>query len=251
MNIPKKDIVQKFFDKNSAIYPSHFDLKSKSGTTFNFNKRLEIIIKISSNFSGKLLDCAVGDGKIAASVIQNQNFSEATLVDISANMLELSKYNCQMSDSTVNINYINSDIFEFLRNSKEQYNLIICSGLIAHISNPIELLKLLQTVLCTDGGIILQTTLLDSLVTKIVKAITEEKYFKDNGYQINYYTTRDIENICESSSLEIGSCERFSIGLQFLDRFIFPKLNYFMESQLGIFSKYIGSESIYLLRRKS
>ena len=136
MNISKKDVVHDFFEKTAAIYSGYFDLKSKSGTTFNFNKRLEIINKMSSDFSGKLLDCAVGDGKITASIISNQKFSEATCVDLSANMLELCKYNCQMFESNVNIDYINSDIFQFLNNSEKQYNLIICSGLIAHISNP-------------------------------------------------------------------------------------------------------------------
>lgn len=251
MNISKKDIVQDFFEKTAPIYSGYFDLKSKSGTTFNFNKRLEIINKMSSDFSGKLLDCAVGDGKISASLISNQNFSEATFVDLSANMLELCKNNCRIFESNVNLNYINSDIFEFLNNSDKRYNLIICSGLIAHISNPIELLQLLHNSLCLGGGIILQTTLLDSFMTKLVKLLTEEKYFRENGYRINYYTDKDIENICKSSSLEVEKRVKFSIGLQFLDRFISPKFNYFMESNLDIFSRYLGSESIYLLRRKS
>ncbi|MBD2201171.1 methyltransferase domain-containing protein [Calothrix sp. FACHB-1219] len=248
----QKTVIQNFFNKTSAIYSNYFDMEKKSGTIFNFNKRREIITELSSQFSGRLLDCAVGDGKITANVIQSDNFEEVTLVDISGKMLELAYNNCKNNFSNlINIKCFNLDIFEFIENtsSAQEYDLIICSGLIAHIPNTLELLKSLTNLLSKDGRIILQTTLLDHPTTQAVKLLTEKRYFQKNGYKILYYKTKDIVKICQEANLKIESMEKFSIGCQFLDNILPPQWNFSIEARFEKLSKYIGSEAIYLLRK--
>lgn len=246
----QKYVIQNFFDKTSAIYSDYFDSEKKSGKTFNFNKRLEIILQLSSQSSGRLLDCAVGDGKITANVIQSHNFTEVTLVDLSSKMLELAYNNCKdKAAKRINIESFNLDIFEFVHDQAvcKEYDLIICSGLIAHIPNTLELLQSLRKLLSSDGRIILQTTLLNHPVTQIVKLLTQKQYLQRNGYQITYYTSNDIVKLCQAANLQIESVQKFSLGCQFLDNILPPSWNYTLESLLANLSKYIGSEAIYLL----
>lgn len=246
----QKYVIEKFFDRTSEIYSDYFDSEKKSGKTFNFNKRLEIILQLSSQSSGRLLDCAVGDGKITASVIQSHNFTEVTLVDLSSKMLELAYNNCKdKAAKHINIESFNLDIFEFVQDQAvcKEYDLIICSGLIAHIPNTLELLQSLRKLLSSDGRIILQTTLLNHPVTQIVKLLTQKQYLQRNGYQITYYTSNDIVKLCQAANLQIESVQKFSLGCQFLDNILPPSWNYTLESLLANLSKYIGSEAIYLL----
>lgn len=248
----QKHIIENFFDRTSEIYSDYFDLENKSGKSFNFNKRLEIILKLSSQSSGRLLDCAVGDGKITANVIQSHKFTEVTLVDLSSKMLELADNNCQKQvTNDINIQSFNLDIFEFVQNQAvhQEYDLIICSGLIAHIPNTLELLQSLRKLLSSNGRIIIQTTLLDHPVTQIVKLLTQKQYLQRNGYQIIYYTYNDIIKLCQAADLQIESVQKFSLGCQFLDNILPPTWNYALESLLANLSKYIGSEAIYFLSK--
>ncbi|MEA5620807.1 class I SAM-dependent methyltransferase [Cronbergia sp. UHCC 0137] len=249
----QKSVIQSFFDKTSVIYSDYFNLENKSGTTFNFNKRMEIINQLSSHVSGRLLDCAVGDGKITSNIIQSNKFVEVTLVDISAKMLELAYNNCKnqfINEATIEC--FNLDIFDFVQNQaiNRQYDLIICSGLIAHIPNSLKLLKSLKDLLSNNGKIILQTTLLDHPVTQIVKLLTQKQYFKRNGYKISYYTHGDIVRLCQAANFHIESVEKFSMGCQFLDNILPPSWNYSLESRFESLSKYMGSEAIYLLNKE-
>lgn len=248
-----KSVIQSFFDKTSVIYSDYFDLENKSGKSFNFNKRMEIISQLSAQSSGRLLDCAVGDGKITAKIIQSHKFNEVTLVDISSKMLELAYNNCKsQSVNELNIQCFNLDIFEFVQHQalNKEYDLIICSGLIAHIPNALELLKSLRNLLSTDGRIILQTTLLDHPITQLVKLLTQKQYFMRTGYQITYYTSSDIVRICQEAHFQIESVKKFSIGCQFLDNILPPRWNYSLESIFEKPSKYIGSEAIYLISKQ-
>jgi 2-polyprenyl-3-methyl-5-hydroxy-6-metoxy-1,4-benzoquinol methylase len=248
----KKYVIQKFFDKTAAIYSDYFDLEKKSGKTFNFNKRMEIITQLSSQCSERLLDCAVGDGKITANVIQSHNFTEVTLVDLSSKMLELAYNNCKnQAAKDVNIQSFNLDIFDFVQHQavNQEYDLIICSGLIAHIPNTLELLQSLRKLLSRNGRIILQTTLLDHPVTKIVKLLTQKQYLQRNGYPITYYTCNDIVKLCQTANLQIQSMQKFSLGCQFLDNRLPPRWNYTLESLLEKPSEYIGTEAIYLVSK--
>ncbi len=212
--------------------------------------KLEIIKSLSVKSSGTLLDCAVGDGQITAQVISSNQFTRVVLVDISEKMLEIAKDNCQVSIAReLNLETTHSDIYEFLESSEsDSYDLIICSGLIAHISDALKLFKLLHKALSPNGRIILQSTLLDSPITAIVKTLTEKDYYAKNGYMINYYKHKDIIQLCDQANLEIDSWQRFSMGLQFLDNKLPPKLNHFLENILGSIAKFSGTEAIYLLK---
>lgn len=244
-----------FFDQVSLIYSSYFDLSRRSGTTFNFNRRLQLVAKLATPCSGSMLDCASGDGTITACALQVGNFHRATLVDLSASMLQLTQQTCNplVQGKQLTLQYYNMDIVEFLKVEppQETYDLIICSGLIAHIDNSEELLKLLQKRLSISGKIILQTTLLDNFVIRLVRVLTAETFFQRNGYYIKYYTTQDIQRLCQCSGLKVDSVERFSVGMQFLDRFLPPTWNYTIENHLISFAKLMGSEALYLLSRSS
>ncbi|MBD2150290.1 MAG: class I SAM-dependent methyltransferase [Pseudanabaenaceae cyanobacterium bins.39] len=252
MNDKKEVIVQKFFDKTSSIYSQYFDKQNKSGKTYNFNKRLDIISSMSANLSGSVLDCAVGDGQITAQIIKFGKFSRVVLVDISEKMLELARENCQsVVENDLVLETVHADVYDFLESDRaDTYDLIICSGLIAHISDAPRLLQLMHKVLSPNGKIILQSTLLDNPVTAIVKYLTEKSYYAKNGYMIKYYRHKDLLQLCDLANLEIESYRKFSMGLQFLDNRLPPKLNYFLEIFLESIARFVGSEAIYLLGNK-
>ncbi|NEQ63566.1 MAG: class I SAM-dependent methyltransferase [Moorea sp. SIO4A1] len=243
-------LIQNFFDETAAIYPTYFDLVNKTGTSFNFNKRMQIIGHLVAGSTGRLLDCAVGDGRVTAYALECGQFTEAILVDLSPKMLKLAQGVCQGSTNTgIGIQYLNSDIFDFAQSQNSLFDIIICSGLIAHLNNPADLLDTLGRILSPNGKIILQTTLLDHPVTWLVKQLTADKFLKNNGYKISYYTSHKIAALCKETALRIERVEKFSMGLQFLDRVLPSTWNYYLESRLDTIAQSMGSEAIYVLGR--
>ena len=235
--------VQTFFDKESEIYFKHF-YKNKSSKNFIFNKRKEIVLSQIKNNYGNILDIAAGSGEISSSIIDNNNFNEITLIDISKKMLNLAKIKI---NSRKNINFINDDFFNY--EFKNKFDYVISLGILAHISNTDDFFKKISDFSKKDSKIVLQSSLEDFLTNKINKIFFSKRYFKKNDYRINFIKEGELKNYFKKYGFEIIFEQKYSLSIPILDNYI-PTFNFYIEK---IFEKIFpnkGSEVIYILKKK-
>ena len=124
----------------------------------NSSDRIVVRANVVKQFLGcvenvNILDIGCGDGSLSLPLL---NFSNTiTFVDISDKMLEQVKRQVpqQLLSNTTFIN----DSFDAINNSN-QFDVIICVGVIAHVPVVDELFKKIATVLKPNGLLILETT---------------------------------------------------------------------------------------------
>jgi SAM-dependent methyltransferase len=241
--------VEKLFSETAAEYSSFF-LPKRTGVSFGFRQRLANSLELCAGMSGSLLDCAVGPGEVAAAILDKGQFGRAVLLDLSPRVLGFAQ--CRIDQvlgghRLAAIEFVCADIFRFAaENSRERFQLILCLGLIAHTGRLPELLAALRGLLAAGGVILLQTTLLDHLGVRVVRALTKNRYFRRHGYEISYYRQADILHAALSSGLTVAASRRYAARVPFGDG-VWPWANYWCEMVLRPWARSHGAEALFLL----
>jgi len=238
------DPVAAYFDKHAETHKRQF-VGSGSGASFYFQTRLKLACELAGASTGRLLDCAAGSGEITCALLESGRFPHATIVDISPAMLQIAKELLTSQITNAELEFIKSDVFTF-RPSDSNFDLILCLGLIAHVGRLDILLPHLKSMLAPGGRIILQTTLTDHVGARIVRALTTRRELAKRGYDISWYSQRDIADACRGAGLRIVEMRRHSLGIPFGDRF-WPWANFQLETRLRNWSCRHGADAIYLL----
>ena len=238
------DPVAAYFDKHAETHKRQF-VGSGSGASFYFQTRLKLACELAGASTGRLLDCAAGSGEITCALLESGRFPHATIVDISPAMLQIAKELLTSQITNAELEFIKSDVFTF-RPSDSNFDLILCLGLIAHVGRLDILLPHLKSMLAPGGRIILQTTLTDHVGARIVRALTTRRELAKRGYDISWYSQRDIADACRGAGLRIVEMRRHSLGIPFGDRF-WPWANFQLETRLRNWSCRHGADALYLL----
>ena len=245
-------VVAQFFTRQSADYAGLFR-PQKTGAHFNFSRRLELAQEFGAGFSGSLLDCATGPGEISCEVLRAGDFTQATLVDISAAMLTACQQRLdeQLQGSKLAKRFVNASVFDFaVAPDAGRHDLILCLGLIAHTGRLTELLRLLAFRLKPGGAVLLQSTLLDHWGSRVVRFLTQDRYHRQHGYRMTWFQRADIVKSVAEAGLEIFAESRFAVGLPFGDR-VWARGNYELEERCQNWASRHGSEALFLLKLKA
>ena len=238
------DPVATYFDKLPETHKRQFE-KRASGANFNFQQRLTLACELGSASSGRLLDCAAGTGEITCALLRSGRFTHATVVDVSATMLQSAKELLTSQITNAELEFVQSDVFNF-EPSDSRFDLILCLGLIAHTGRLDILLPHLKSMLTSGGRIILQTTLTDHLGTRIVRAVSSRSELVQRGYRISWFSQRNISDACDGAGLRILATRRHGFGVPFGDR-LWPWANFQLETRLAKWASRHGADAIYLL----
>lgn len=238
------DPVATYFDKLPETHKRQFEERA-SGANFNFKQRLKLACELGDASSGRLLDCAAGTGEITCALLKSGRFNYATVVDVSATMLQSAKGLLTSQIKNAEIEFVQSDMFSF-KPSDSRFDLILCLGLIAHTGRLDILLPHLKSMLTSGGRIILQTTLTDHLGTRIVRALTWPSELARRGYRISWFSQRNICDACNRAGLRILATLRHGMGVPFGDR-LWPWANFQLENRLEKWARRHGADAIYLL----
>jgi ubiquinone/menaquinone biosynthesis C-methylase UbiE len=240
----RNDPVAAYFDKLPETHKRQFEERA-SGANFNFQQRLKLACELGGASSGRLLDCAAGTGEITCALLRSGRFNHATVIDVSATMLQSAKELLASQIKNAEIELVQSDVFNF-KPSDSRFDLILCLGLIAHTGRLDILLSHLKSMLRPDGRIILQTTLTDHLGTRIVRALTSRSELARRGYRLSWFSQGNISDTCDRAGLRILATRRHSLGVPFGDR-LWPWVNFQLETRLKNWASRHGADAIYLL----
>lgn len=240
--------------QNSKTVKAHFDLLSpkykenfserKSGKSYGFRTRLELVKDLLDKASGSILDCACGTGEITAVALLTGEFKIGVIADISENMLDTARILISGIKSDTDINYCNVDIFKYKPEKDLKFDVILCLGLIAHTGALGDLLLHLKSMLTPGGKIILQSSLAEHWGVGLGRILGKKRYKQLHGYEINYYEISDIKREVELSGLIISDVKRYCFGFPYGDRLL-GKGNYWLELFFKNFSSKNGSEAIF------
>ncbi|PYI43503.1 MAG: hypothetical protein DMF12_03480 [Verrucomicrobia bacterium] len=213
MDDEMSDPVAAYFEKLPQLHKRQF-AQQASGASFYFQKRLTLACELASASAGRLLDCAAGTGEITCALLKSGRFSHATIVDISAAMLQRAKELVSSRITNTELEFVHSDVFNF-KPPDSAFDLILCLGLIAHVGRLHILLPHLKSMLAPGGRIILQTTLTDHVGTRIVRALTARRELARRGYRISWFRGRTFNSKrgCKSGRAGMERM-RFTCSLQ-------------------------------------
>ena len=241
------DPVATYFDQLPESHKRQSEERA-SGANFNFQQRLALACELGGAWSGRLLDCAAGTGDVTCALLKSGRFSRATVVDVSAKMLQSAKDLLTSQIKNAELEFVQSDVFNF-KPSDSRFDLLLCLGLIAHTGRLDILLPRLKSMLPPGGRIILQTTLTDHLGTRMLRALTSRRELSKRGYRISWLSERDITVSCRNAGLQILETRRTSLGFPFGD-WLWPWANFQLERRLQKWASPDGADAICLLAAK-
>tara|TARA_B100000902_G_scaffold399352_1_gene469812 strand:+ start:17146 stop:17877 length:732 start_codon:yes stop_codon:yes gene_type:complete len=237
--------IEKYFDNISSEYTKNFIVK-KSSKNYIFRTRKKTVLSFLYKKKGSILDIATGSGEISSEILKRNQFDKITLVDISKNMLNMTKEKVKKIKKVKKVEYINKN-FAKIKN-KNKYNYIVCLGILAHFINS-KLFFLKLSKLSKKGTIvILQSSLLNFPINKLNKFLFSNRYKKKFNYKINFISEKKLNFFFKKHGFKILVIKKYSVGLPVIDKF-FPKLNYYIDLSFDKLFPSSGSEAIFILKK--
>jgi SAM-dependent methyltransferase len=151
---------------------------------FNIELRKTIIKElVGENIVDKsILDIGCGDGSLSLPFVPD---NQIYLVDSSAYMISRANKNMAGRASQFSPVFINDDFLEY--DFEEKFDLIICVGVVSHISDINQLLLKIKQLLSSSGTLIIQ-----------MSDISHRRYrnstdgLKDYGYKLNRFDKKEF-----------------------------------------------------------
>mgnify|MGYP003296455611 CR=1 FL=1 len=172
---PLQYITNKQYFMGLCFYVDENVLIPQPDTEILVEKTLELAKQMSKNKKLKILDIGTGSGAIAISLAKNLSNADITALDISEEALKVAKKNADLQE--VNINFIKSNLFENLKETK--FDIIVSNPpyIETNVIDTLEKEVQSEPWLALDGGE-------DGLI--FYRQILEQakKYLNNEGYLI-------------------------------------------------------------------
>jgi 2-polyprenyl-3-methyl-5-hydroxy-6-metoxy-1,4-benzoquinol methylase len=213
------------------------------------NPIIELRKKVVHDLIGKpeglqILDIGCGDGSLTIDFLRN---NKITFLDITTEMLDLVRAKIS-NDNLENAQMKNISILDY--NSETEYDIIICIGVFAHVSDLHLLTKKLESLLKLNGISIVQFTNSQSLVSIINRLKNSLLFRNPYKYSLNRHNTKEIEKLISSFGFRITQRTSYwpiAPFFSYLRKDLKERaLLYFYRNK--ILSKF-GSEKVFVLRR--
>lgn len=168
---------------------------------YNLQIRKETVEAYTAGMNfANVLDMPSGTGVISIPLLNRSN--KLTLIDISANMLAITKQNIPQ-EYLYKTEIINADFFE-LTLIPNSYDLIICLGLLAHVSSPEKLLIRVVSLLKPGGLLIIQNTDAAHFYAYLIRLYLGVKnLFSKQSYKLNNVKASEVKRILQDNNIEL------------------------------------------------
>lgn len=235
-------IIKTFFDKN-LNYPDD---------SFVIRIRKEVIAEFLNGKKFKnVLDIACGNGEISIQFLNGHN--RLTLFDLSENML-------QRAMNRVPKHYINNVTaicgnFEELDLPDQKYDLVICTGLLAHVKDTSFVLEKMSRLVENGGYLILQNTNAVHFYSAIIRFYRSMvRNFSYRNYTMNALSAKDLQEALNRYGFQLINSYHSITSFLFLGHFISNKKKFaFVKKVFGSVYKNLrrplGNDLIYCFKK--
>ena len=217
---------QNFFEKNAKRYGERY-LKLDTPRDILFNRRRSILINLIKDLGKNptsIADIGCGSGEITEAIMTLKNnqeeFNKILLVDASQNMLEIANKRIRNKFPKSNINSLNHSIGKNNFKSKEYYELVICTGLIAYISDLEKLCVFIRNISETNTKVIFQMSikyhllsLVYSIYINIIKLMQRYKIRKKSFIYTKFYSFKELNKIMNSYGFILKRKRKFGFDI--------------------------------------
>lgn len=218
---------------------------------FNIRLRREIVAEfLEDRKFNRILDVACGSAEISIPHLTSTN--RLTLVDISSGMLEAASTHVPEA-LTERVEYRSGDFLD-LDFDNQQFDLVICTGLLAHISDPVAALLKLSNLLNTGGLLVLQNTNSRHFYSRIN---TVYRFFgtllAKGRYMYNQIPENLVLSTLQDQNLSLQRRVCYIQSLMALERILSPAIKYRMTK--GLFNlpsgrlSWLGNDCLYLFKK--
>jgi ubiquinone/menaquinone biosynthesis C-methylase UbiE len=199
-----------------------------------------------------IADIACGNADISLQFLNGQN--QLTLVDISEQMLEEARLKIPINYlENVHIISGNADILELPVSS---FDLVISTGLLAHVDSPADTLNKLAGLLKPGGILIIQNTNSSHPYSWLVNLLEQVKWLMGlKAYKFNRIANKTILKLLSNKNFQLKAKYRSIVSLLFIGHFVNSETKFsFIQSIFGPFSKkrfqVLGNDIIYCFQKE-
>lgn len=200
---------------------------------------------------GNVLDVACGDGMVAFRILDR--CEQLTLLDISRNMIDRARKNIPvgMEDK---VKFIKDDILT-QDLPGESYDLIICTGLMAHVDDPPLLISKLSNLLNDRGLLFLQNTDSRHCYSKLVRVYRRLlARLREEAYSLHCIPNRRLRRWYHGHGLTAIARYRAMVSFLFLgpvlkEKFKFEIIRFIFGKPERKRMQSLGHDHLILLRK--
>jgi len=198
------------------------------------------------------IDIACGDGTVSLGIANN--IKALTLLDISAEMLDIAARNLQ-TQKQLSLHLIHHS-FLSAKLPPNNYDLVICSGLLAHISEPEKCIQKIGEILKPGGFLFLQNTDAGHPYSFLVRTYHKLKSLViADPYPLNKVFAKDLHYWCSREGFVLKHNYASLVSFLFLSRLISA------ETKLRIISflfghpgkqgcRFLGNDHLYFFEKR-
>jgi 2-polyprenyl-3-methyl-5-hydroxy-6-metoxy-1,4-benzoquinol methylase len=164
----------------------------------------------------RILDIGCGDGSVSLPLLHAHN--RLTLLDVSSAMLSAAR--AQTPPELIrNVDFINDD---FLNSSLAgQYDLILCIGILAHVSSPTSVIAKVASLLEPGGYVIAQSTECDHPLTLALRAYERIRSLVIPApYCVTFLSGKEVLEMFARQGLQVIDLYRYSSPLPGMARIL-------------------------------
>lgn len=182
-------------------------------------KQNSVLEDLNNRFGkGRLLEVGCGDGRFLKRA-QEAGWQVAGI--------ELSKTAATVARSKYGLNVLNGPIEQVYRElGFEPFDIIMMWGVIEHLQNPAENLKVLRSLLKKGGSLVIYTPNADSIFHRLARLIYSAsagiiKFPMERliiAMHIMYFTPQTLERLITKCNFSVSKIEMSDINLEFIFR---------------------------------
>lgn len=149
-----------------------------------------------------ILDCGCGAGILSESLANLG--AQVTGLDLSPEVIEVAKNHAQQN--SLNIKYFASELKDFKKQNKLEFDAIVCLEMLEHVENPESILQDLSVLLKKNGLLFLST--INRNWTSFAKAIVVGEYItniipKGTHHYYEFIKPNELDAVCRKNNLQL------------------------------------------------
>jgi|SRR5579862_1551062 len=242
--ISRVEEVEKFFDQpQNYLGRNGYDIRVRAETAAQFLRDRDFT---------SILDIGCGDGSVSLPLLTAQR--DLTLLDVSSHMLAVAQSRIA-PELRERVKVLNVDFLQASLNGK-LYDVVICIGVLAHVSSPDAVLSKIAGILKPGGVLILQSTDSSHFLRRFVDLYHRViRLMRPGLYLAAPLTRQQILDMLAKYGLAVKAKFCYSSGLPGLHRFLSQEALYrTVRRVFGDFDDnrcvWMGSETISVIQHR-